>query len=48
VADAQIAAIADSRGMIVATRDVKDFEPLGTRIVNPWATSGHDVPSGAV
>jgi predicted nucleic acid-binding protein len=27
VADAQIAAIAGIRRMIVATRDVKDFEP---------------------
>ena len=35
--DAQIAAIARSRGATVATRNVKDFEGCGVAIVNPWA-----------
>ena len=35
-ADCQIAAIARSRGMSVATRNVRDFEDVGVDIVNPW------------
>lgn len=35
-ADAQIAAIARSRGAALATRDVADFEGCGVEIVNPW------------
>jgi predicted nucleic acid-binding protein len=35
-ADAQIAAIARSRGAAVATRNTEDFEGCGIRIVNPW------------
>lgn len=34
--DAQIAAAAAHAGMVVATRDVTDFEPFGIPIVNPW------------
>jgi predicted nucleic acid-binding protein len=34
--DALIAAIARSRGAVVATRNTKDFEHCGIRIVNPW------------
>lgn len=34
--DALIAAIAESRDMVVATRNVKHFEPLGVPAVNPW------------
>ncbi|MEE4349446.1 MAG: PIN domain-containing protein [Pacificimonas sp.] len=34
--DCQIAAIAISRHAVVATRNVKDFEPTGVEIVNPW------------
>lgn len=34
--DAQIAAIALSRGASVATRNVSDFEGVGLAIVNPW------------
>jgi predicted nucleic acid-binding protein len=34
--DAQIAAIATSRRMTVATRDVGDFENCGIHVVNPW------------
>ena len=32
----QIAAIAESNGMIVATRDVRPFRGIGLRVVNPW------------
>ncbi|MDR6759345.1 putative nucleic acid-binding protein [Mycoplana sp. BE70] len=35
--DAQIAAIALSRGAALATRNVADFEELGLTIINPWA-----------
>lgn len=34
--DAQIAAIAASRGAELATRNVPDFEETGVKIVNPW------------
>ena len=37
--DAQIAAIARSRGLALATRNVADFEDIGLSIVNPWAGS---------
>ena len=36
MADAMIAAIARSRGMRVATRNVGDFEVTGVEVVNPW------------
>ena len=35
-ADGQIAAIARTHDMIVATRNVKDFDGLQLQIVNPW------------
>ena len=35
-ADAQIAAIARSRGAALATRNVADFEGCGIEVVNPW------------
>ena len=35
-ADCQIAAIARSRGMVVATRNTRDFEGTGIEISNPW------------
>ena len=35
-ADAQIAAIARSRGAALATRNVSDFEGCGVEVVNPW------------
>jgi toxin FitB len=38
-ADAQIAAIARSRGATIATRNVMDFEGCGIEIINPWGTS---------
>jgi predicted nucleic acid-binding protein len=34
--DAQIAAIARSRGAAVVTRNVSDFEDCGVEIINPW------------
>lgn len=37
--DAQIAAIAHSRGAVLATRNTADFEGCGVRLVNPWAGS---------
>ena len=38
-ADCQIAAIARSRGMAVATRNVRDFDDIGIEIVNPWTAA---------
>jgi len=35
-ADAQIAAIARSRGAALATRNVADFEGCGVEVINPW------------
>ncbi len=35
--DAQIAAIARSRGAAVATRSVMDFQECGVVIIDPWA-----------
>ena len=37
-ADCQIAAIAYSRGMAVATRNVRDFEGVDIEVINPWKT----------
>lgn len=34
--DLQIAAIALSHGMVVATRDVEDFAGCGVPLLNPW------------
>ncbi len=39
-ADAQIAAIARSRGAALATRNVPDFEGCGINVVNPWTEAG--------
>ena len=36
-ADGQIAAIARSRGMAVATRNIGDFDDIGIEIIDPWA-----------
>ena len=35
--DVQIAAIAYSHGMAVATRNVRDFEAMGIDVIDPWA-----------
>ncbi|GAA3066244.1 type II toxin-antitoxin system VapC family toxin [Rhizobium viscosum] len=37
--DAQIAAIALSRGASLATRNEADFEKIGLEIINPWKAS---------
>lgn len=34
--DAQIAAIAHSRGMALATRNVPDFDGIGVTLIDPW------------
>lgn len=34
--DAQIAAIAQVHGALLATRNIADFEGCGLRLVNPW------------
>jgi hypothetical protein len=39
IADAQIAAIARSRGATLATRNFADFDGCGIEVVNPWATA---------
>ena len=36
LADCQIAAVARSRGMAIATRNVRDFQGLDIEIVDPW------------
>jgi predicted nucleic acid-binding protein len=36
LSDAQIAAVATLNNMAVATRNVRDFEPLGVAVINPW------------
>ena len=35
-ADCQIAAVAHSRGMTVATRNVRDFQDMGIDVIDPW------------
>lgn len=37
--DAQIASIARTKGLAVATRNVKDFEGCGLEILNPFESS---------
>ena len=41
-ADAQIAAIARSRGAALATRNGPDFAGCGIEVVNPWTEAGSD------
>ena len=41
--DGQIAAIARSRSMTVATRNVSDYQGCGITVINPW--SGGFIPS---
>jgi predicted nucleic acid-binding protein len=38
-ADAQIAAVARSRGASLATRNVEDFEGCGIEVISPWTAS---------
>ncbi|MCQ3812542.1 MAG: type II toxin-antitoxin system VapC family toxin [Acidimicrobiia bacterium] len=37
--DGQIAAIAHSRGMAVATRNIRHFEGMAVDIIDPWANT---------
>jgi toxin FitB len=37
VADRLVAAIALAHGKVIATRNVKDFDGLGVRVVDPFA-----------
>ena len=37
--DGQIAAIARTRGMALATRNIRDFRNIGIGLVNPWANA---------
>ena len=39
LADCQIAAIARSRDMTVATRNVRDFEDMDIKVIDPWAAA---------
>lgn len=36
--DAMIGSTAAVNGMVVATRNIADFQPLGIAVVNPWDT----------
>ncbi|MBS1887192.1 MAG: type II toxin-antitoxin system VapC family toxin [Actinobacteria bacterium] len=36
IADAQITAICRSRGAPLGTRNVRDFDAVGIKVVNPW------------
>lgn len=38
VVDSMIGATAALHGLVVVTRDVSDFTPLGVEVVNPWDT----------
>ena len=39
-ADCQIAALARSRGMAVATRNIRHFRDMGIEVVDPWTAAG--------
>ena len=38
--DCQIAAIALSQSMAVATRNISDFDDCGIELINPWSAEG--------
>jgi len=38
-ADLSIACIAQARGLVVATRNVRDFVPMGVAVVDPFAVA---------
>jgi toxin FitB len=42
--DAQIAAIARSRGAAVATRNTPDFDECGIQVIDPWRNDPGDLP----
>ena len=37
--DLLIAAIAQAHGLVVATRNVRDFEDCGVQLINPWTAA---------
>ena len=39
--DSYIAATALEHGFTVVTRNLRDFEPLGVRLLNPWEPQSH-------
>ncbi len=42
-ADAQIAAIARSAGLVLATRNIRDFSDIeGLKLIDPWADPPHE------
>lgn len=41
IGDAQIAAIAVRADAIIATRNVRDFEGTGARVIDPWLPEEH-------
>jgi predicted nucleic acid-binding protein len=43
-ADCAIAAIAKSKGFMVATRNVRDFLGTGVEVINPWALTSNQDP----
>lgn len=43
--DALIAAVAQANDMAIATRNTKQFEPLGARCLNPWESTSGDANS---
>jgi predicted nucleic acid-binding protein len=45
IIDAQIAAIARVNDLIVVTRNVRDFGPMGMPTVNPWDKNGFPEPA---
>ena len=38
-ADCQIATITRSRGMALATRNIRDFQDMGIDVIDPWTDS---------
>ena len=38
-ADCQIAAVCRSRGAVLVTRNVRDFEDTGVKVIDPWAAA---------
>jgi hypothetical protein len=43
VRDALIAATALAYGLVVVTRNVADFEPMGAEIIDPWQTADEPI-----
>jgi len=43
-ADCQIAAISWSRGAVLITRNVRDFEGTGLNVIDPWSAQNPSTP----